>query len=197
MEVKESKKRKKKDISGDTDEESHEQTIKEFEHENEIKGMYSKSEGGLKFIELDQQEKLNGEKLYVSLNVKELLNTLDLTKEVVLTMLNQLQKVGDEKSFFRVDGILPIGVQMRFHSKSLEVLVKSSKSKEFYKVFQEIATARAGIYRCNLLNLALRLGVKPYNIPKILYGLQHSSDDDVAYDVDNESFILEFQRIPH
>lgn len=60
-----------------------------------------------------------------------------------------------------------------------------------------IGTPRAGIYRCNLLNLALKLGVKPYNIPKILYGLQHSSDDDIAYDLDNESFILEFMRIPH
>jgi hypothetical protein len=37
-----------------------------------------------------EQEALKGEKLYVSLNVKELLTTLDLKKEVVLTMLNQL-----------------------------------------------------------------------------------------------------------
>ena len=47
-----------------------------------------------------------------------------------------------------------------------------------------------------MLNLALRLGIKPYNVPKLLYALQHS-DDDVAYDLDNESFILELQRIPH
>ena len=45
--------------------------------------------------------------------------------------------------------------------------------------------------------MALKLGVKPYNIPKILYSLQHSSQDDIAYDLDNESFILEFLRIPH
>lgn len=30
-----------------------------------------------------------------------------------------------------------------------------------------------------------------------MYGIQHNSDDDIAYDLDNESFILEFQRIPH
>ena len=58
-------------------------------------------------------------------------------------------------------------------------------------MFQEIATPRAGLYRCNMLNLALKLGIKPYNVPKLLYALQHG-DDDVAYDLDNESFILEF-----
>ena len=126
MEAKETKKRKKKDISGDSDNEEQEQMMEEFEHEHEIRDLYTKAEGGLKFIQLDQQEALKGEKLYVSMNVKSLLNSLDLKKEVVLTMLNQLQKIGKEKNFFRVDGILPIGVQMRFHSKSLEVLAKSS-----------------------------------------------------------------------
>jgi len=31
----------------------------------------------------------------------------------------------------------------------------------------------------------------------MLYGLQHSGSDDIAYDLDNESFILEFYKIPH
>lgn len=195
LEVKDTKKRKRKD---DLDEdETITDTIQEFEHEGEIMDLYTKNEAGLKFIELEEQEALNGEKLYVSLNVKELLNTLDLKKEVVLTMLNQLQKIGDEKKFFRVDGIIPIGVQMRFHSKSLEYLTGTSKNKEFYQAFLSIASERQGIYRCNLLNLALKLQVKPYNIPKILYGLQHASGDDIAYDLDKESFILEFQKIPH
>ena len=88
MEVKDSKKRKKKDISGGSDDEVQEQTIKEFEHEEDIADLYTKSEAGLKFIELDKQESLKGEKLYVSLNAKDLLNNLDLKKEVVLTMLN-------------------------------------------------------------------------------------------------------------
>jgi hypothetical protein len=64
--------------------------MEEFEHEHEIRDLYTKAEGGLKFIQLDQQEALKGEKLYVSMNVKSLLNSLDLKKEVVLTMLNQL-----------------------------------------------------------------------------------------------------------
>ena len=50
------------------------------------------------------------EKLYVSLNVKSLLNQLDLKKEVVLTMLDQLAKLSPDAACFRVDSILPIGV---------------------------------------------------------------------------------------
>lgn len=31
----------------------------------------------------------------------------------------------------------------------------------------------------------------------MLYGLQHGGKDDIAYDLDRESFILEFSKIPH
>ena len=84
---------------------------------------------------------------------------------------------------------------MRFHKYSLDDLADSGK--EFYQVFRDIATARQGIYRCNLIDLASKLGVKPYNIPKMLYGLQHGGKDDIAYDLDRESFVLEFSKIPH
>ena len=43
---------------------------------------------------------------------------LDLKKEVILTMLNQLEQV--ENKFFRVESILPAFVMLRFHSMSLE-----------------------------------------------------------------------------
>lgn len=75
---------------------------------------------GIKFINLENVEEMEGRKLYVSLNVKQLLKQLDLKKEVVLTMLNQLEKLQTGKSFFRVDSILPISIQMRFHSKPLD-----------------------------------------------------------------------------
>jgi len=55
-------------------------------------------------------------------------------------MLDQLEKLNPDKAFFRVDSILPIGVQMRFHSKSLDSLADSGKV--FYKAFREIATNR-------------------------------------------------------
>lgn len=77
----------------------------------------------MKFIDLKEIEEFEERKLYVALDVKSLLHNLDLKKEVVLTMLNQLEKLEEGRNFFRVDSILPIGVQMRFHSKSLEQLV--------------------------------------------------------------------------
>lgn len=143
---------------------------------------------GYKFIRLSQLPGFK-KKLYVSLPVKAFLRQLDLKKEVVLTMLNQLEKLPQGKSFFRVDSILPIGVQLRFHSKPLEEL---AKTKEFYQAFSKVASNRQGVYRCNMLDLAEELGVKPYNIPKILYSMQHHQKDDMAYDLDNECFILEF-----
>jgi hypothetical protein len=57
---------------------------------------------------------------YISLNTKELLENLDLKKEIVLTMLNQLQKLSEKNIFFKLDSILNIGIQMRFYSKTLD-----------------------------------------------------------------------------
>ena len=82
---------------------------------------------------------------------------------------------------------------MRFHSKPLEQLAKEN---DFYANFQSIAVGRQGIFRCGLLELAEKLGVKPYHVPKVLYSMQHNSCDDMAYDLDQESFILEFFKIP-
>ena len=42
----------------------------------------------MKYIPLSEVDELKGEKLYVPLNTKGLLNQLDLKKEVVLTMLD-------------------------------------------------------------------------------------------------------------
>lgn len=82
---------------------------------------------------------------------------------------------------------------MRFHSTPLGELAKTDK---FFAAFEEIAQNRQGVFRCNLLELAEKLNVKPYNIPKILYGMQHSGSDNMTYDLDRECFILEFLRIP-
>jgi hypothetical protein len=48
----------------------------------------------------------------------------------VLTMLNQLEKT--EGGFFKVAGILPAFVCLRFHSKSLEEL---AETENFFRVF--------------------------------------------------------------
>ena len=48
---------------------------------------------GLKFIDVAEVEEFEQRSLYVSLDVKSLLRDLDLKKEVVLTMLNQMEKL--------------------------------------------------------------------------------------------------------
>lgn len=58
--------------------------------------------------------------MYIALNTKDLCNNLDLKKEVVLTMLNQLEKI--ENSFFSVTAILPASIGLRFHKETLEEL---------------------------------------------------------------------------
>jgi len=141
------------------------QIIKDFDHEAAIADLYSESnEFNIKFIDL--KEHCEKKKMYVAIGEKVLLRQLDLKREVVLTMLNQLEKLQDGKNFFRVDSILPVGVQMRFYSTPLEELAEKD---EFYKSFLSISSNRQGNYRCNLLDLADILNVKPYNIPKLLY----------------------------
>lgn len=168
------------------------QFIKDFPQESHLTHLY-KPANNMKFIELSEVDEFSSKKMYVALPVKALLRQLDLKKEVVLTMLNQLEKLSNGRSMFKVNSILPTGVQMRFHQTPLAELAEKDK---FFKAFAEIASNRQGIYRCNLLELAELLGVKPYNIPKILYSMQHSGSENMTYDLDNECFILEFIRIP-
>jgi len=47
-----------------------------------------------------------------------------------------------------------------------------------------------------MIELAQQLGVKPYNVPKILYSMQHSGKENMTYDLDKEAFVLEFSKIP-
>ena len=55
--------------------------IQEFEFESKIAGRYAKpNKVGMKFINMKEVKEMNGRKLYVSLNVKQLLKQLDLKK---------------------------------------------------------------------------------------------------------------------
>ena len=47
-----------------------------------------------------------------------------------------------------------------------------------------------------MTKLAAALKLKPYNIPRILYSIQHSGDDNMTYDTDKESFILRIVSVP-
>ena len=53
-----------------------------------------------------------------------------------------------------------------------------------------------GVYRCSLTKLAVALGVKPYNVPRILYSIQHNGSDAMTYDTDKESFVLQILSVP-
>lgn len=53
--------------------------------------------------------------MYVFLDVKEIISTLDLKKEVIMTMLNSLEKLSEGKRFFKFEGVLPASVGLRFH----------------------------------------------------------------------------------
>ena len=108
--------------------------------------------------------------MYICLDTKEMQNMLDLKKEVILTMLNQLEQV--EGSFFKVESILPAFVQLRFLKTPLEQLAEKDR---FFKVFQQLAgKPKTGCYRASLTDLAVHLGCKPYNVPRILYSIQHN-----------------------
>ena len=54
-----------------------------------------------------------------------------------------------------------------------------------------------GVQRVSCIRLAQELGVKPYNVPRILFAIQHNGKDQITYDVDHESFILEINSIPN
>jgi hypothetical protein len=87
-----------------------------FEHESEIQSLYNESGR----IEISKVSEIGRNSMYSAINVKELLSSLDLKKEIVLTMLNQLEKVSN--NFFRVDSVLPASIGLRFHKAPLEEL---------------------------------------------------------------------------
>jgi len=114
---------------------------------------------------LDEIPELKQSSMYVAIDTKDLTNMLDLKKEVVMTMLNQLEQV--EGNFFRVDSILPASIGIRFHKKSLEELAEESKI--FKSVLKLCPKSNQGVYRIQTVRLAEETGFKPYNIPRILY----------------------------
>ena len=77
--------------------------------------------------------------LYVFLNAKELCQQLDLKKEVILTMLNSLEKIDKSKAFFKLESILPASVGIRFHKTPYQELVKKDK---FIKAYMELAVEK-------------------------------------------------------
>lgn len=134
-----SKKRKIKQISNDDEDgPKFDKIIEEFEHEELLKKFYQKEEvdGTLKIIPSQVDEVENPDKLYVFLNVKETMSMLDLKREVILTMLNSLEKLPEHKRFMKLEGVLPERVGIRFHSHSPDEMAKTN---DFIKKFMTIA----------------------------------------------------------
>jgi len=134
-----SKKRKIKSISNDGEEQKFERIIEHFEHEDLIKHLYEKDENGMMRIDPQQVDQIeNPDKFYLFLNVKEILSMLDLKKEVVLTMLNSLEKLPESKRFLKLEGVLPDKIGIRFHShKPHEVAEKYDFIKKFLSLAKE------------------------------------------------------------
>ena len=187
-----SKKRSRADFEDDCDVPVDKpQIIEQFEKEADLEEFYV-GDGQNKSIVLDDIPMLEQKPMYICLDTKEMMNLLDLKKEVILTMLNQLEQV--EGRFFRVESILPAFVTIRFHNKPLEELAQVDK---FFSVFAALTgKPHQGVYRASLTKLATALGVKPYNIPRILYGIQHNGTDNMTYDTEKESFVLKVLSVP-
>lgn len=108
-------------MENDDDEMEIEQLIDVFQHEDLLQQFYQPTETGKTSIVIDQVEEMDEKPLYVALDCKEMTSQLDLRKEVIMTMLNQLEQV--DGAFFRVDSVLPNSIGIRFHARSLEDLV--------------------------------------------------------------------------
>jgi hypothetical protein len=99
-------------------EEYEHKVIDEFEHEEEIRGYYTRG-GEVKDrkIMFDQFKQFDGKTdgMHLFLDAKETTTVLDLKREVVMTMLNSLEKLDGDKKFFRFEGVLPASIGIRFH----------------------------------------------------------------------------------
>ena len=143
---------------------------------------------------MDQFKQLkNNKPMYLFLDQKEITTILDLKREVVMTMLNSLEKLPEHKRFFKFEGILPSSVGLRFHkSKSQDLSEKS----DFIRTYMSIAKEHQGVFRCSIAKLAFELNLSPFQIPKILYSMQSEENGEITYEVDQESFVLRLLHIP-
>lgn len=130
--------------------------------------------------------------MHLFIDAKDITTVLDLKREVVMTMLNSLEKLPEEKGrFFRFEGVLPANIGVRFHKS------KHSETQDpFLQTFLSLAKEHQGVFRCSTQKLAFALNMNPFQIPKVLYSKQSQEDGEITYEVDNESFVLRILHIP-
>lgn len=76
------------------------------------------------------------EGMYLFLDAKETTSALDLKREVVMTMLNSLERLGESKRFFRFEGVLPSSIGIRFHKGKPQEMAETN---EFIATFMTLA----------------------------------------------------------
>lgn len=81
------------------------------------------------------------------MDAKETCSCLDLKREVVMTMLNSLEKLPEAKRFFKFEGILPGSVGIRFHKCKPEVMAEDN---DFLRTYISIAKEHQGVFRVSL-----------------------------------------------
>ena len=123
--------------------------IDEFENEADITRYYTREESKSQKILFDQFDEFEEKQLgmHLFLDAKEHTTVLDLKREVIMTMLNSLEKIHDEsKRFFKFEGILPAFIGMRFHKSKPQELAETDK---FIKAYISLAKEHQGVYRCS------------------------------------------------
>ena len=130
--------------------------------------------------------------MYVFLDVKQTCKQLDLKKEVILTMLNCLEKLPN--SFFKLEGILPEKIGIRFHASSPDHLAGKN---EFIAKFLEHAKSHGGVWGASISNLAYEMGMNPFHIPRVLFNLQNNGEGDISYETDDDAFVLRLLHVPN
>lgn len=130
--------------------------------------------------------------MYVFLDVKQTCKQLDLKKEVILTMLNCLEKLPN--SFFKLEGILPEKIGIRFHASSPDHLAEKN---EFIAKYLEHAKSHGGVWGASISNLAYELGMNPFHIPRVLFNLQNNGEGDISYETDDDAFVLRLLHVPN
>lgn len=96
----------------------------------------------------DQFDAFEGKQqgMHLFLDAKENSQVLDLKREVIMTMLNSLEKLKDEsKRFFKFEGVLPASIGIRFHKSKPHELAERDP---FIATYLSLAKEHQGVFRC-------------------------------------------------
>ena len=128
-----------------------------FDYEKSMQEYYSKYEDG--FVGIKREDfgsEIRGD-FHTFLPVKELSKEMDLKREVIMTMLHQLERTPD--SYFSLEGTLPNLVSMRFHKEPPNVLQHSEK---IVSAMLSVGRIYQGVHTASLAALARRMNVDPF-----------------------------------